>query len=198
MRGLRLTVFVVAFLSLTAELMRHSYVRWVEDHTSVLDKYETVDKEIKDATSLAVLETRYAEALEKEKVEKATQSREGAAQYNPESPVFKLRQAIAGWERAENQIRELRYFWVGGLVCLLLALVCHWRGLDWLSITLQIAAFAEMTWWTTPSFVPMGPEQEGTRLLGNKIVFTALGLLLLLTFWFSGVLKPDAKGDSSP
>lgn len=116
MRGLRLTVFVVAFLSLTAELMRHSYVRWVEDHTSVLDKYETVDKEIKDATSLAVLETRYAEALEKEKVEKATQSREGAAQYNPESPVFKLRQAIAGWERAENQIRELRYFWVGGLV----------------------------------------------------------------------------------
>src|SRR3990172_433544 len=143
MRGLRLTVFILAFLSLTAELIRHSYVRWIEDHTSVLDKYEAVDKEIKEATSLAALEKRYAEELEKQK---ATKESQPSTQFIPQSPVFKLRQAITDWERRENQIRALRYFWVGGLVCLLLALVCHWRGVQWVSVTLQIAGFAEMAW----------------------------------------------------
>jgi len=190
MRGLRLTVFILAFLSLTAELIRHSYVRWIEDHTSVLDKYEAVDKEIKEATSLAALEKRYAEELEKQK---ATKESQPSTQFIPQSPVFKLRQAITDWERRENQIRALRYFWVGRLVCFLLALVCHWRGLQWVSVTLQIAGFAEMTWWTSPSFGLAGAVQEFTRLLDNKIVFTVLAFALLLTFWFTGVLRPERK-----
>ena len=202
MRALRLTVFILVFLCLAAELMRHTYIRWVKNHVSVLDKYDTVASEIKEATSLTALEKRYAEELEKEKAAKQSEpavlgGRSGLAgefqAVNPESPVFKLRQAITDWEQRENQIRELRYFWVGGLVCLLLALVCHWRGLQWLSITLQIAGFAEMTWWTSPSLGLSGAAEEFTRLLNNKIVFTALALVMLLIFWFTGVLWPEEK-----
>src|SRR5437764_10235993 len=123
MRGLRITLFILVFLSLAADLMRHTYVRWVEDHTSVLDKYQTVDKEIKDATSLSGLERRFAEETEKEK---ATRETPDVPRYDV-PPTVKFRQAIADWERRENQIRELRYFCTGGLGCLVLALLCHWR-----------------------------------------------------------------------
>jgi hypothetical protein len=190
MRGLRLTVFILVFLFLAAELMRHSYVRWIENHVSVVDKYEVVDKEIKEATSLSALERRYAEELEKQKTTRESQP---SGRFNPDSPVFKLRQAIIEWERGENQIRELRYFWLGGFVCLLLAIVCYWLGLSWMSITLQIAGFSEMTWWTTPSFGLTGATQEFTRLLDNKIAFTVLAFALLLIFWFSGMLRPETK-----
>jgi hypothetical protein len=196
MRGLRLTIFILVFLSLTAELIRHSYVRWIENHTSVLDKYDEVDKEIKEATSIAALEKRYAEELEKQNAAKEHQP---SAQFNRESPpVSKLRQAIADWERRENEIRELRYSWAGGLACLLLALVCHWRGQQWVSVTLQIAGFAEMTWWTSPSLGLVGAAHEYTRLLDNKITFTVLAFALLLVFWFTGVLGPEAKRHRPP
>ncbi len=198
MRGLKLTVFILAFLCLVAELVRHTYIRWVENYTSVLDKYETVRSEIKEAPSLAALEKLYAEELEKEKVAQQSAGRPfvppgRSGAISAGSPLFPLREAITDWERRENQIRELRYFWAGGFVCLLLALVCHWRGLQWLSITLQATGFAEMTWWTSPSFNLGGAAREFMRLLDNKIAFTALALALLLTFWFTGVLRPEEK-----
>ena len=203
MRGLRFTLFALAFVSLTAELIRHGYVRFVESHQSVLDEYDALRTEIKEATSLEALRKRYAEELDKEKAREAQQpSAPGAAgagapfpgfrAQNPESPVFKLRQAITEWEQTENQIRELWFFWGAGVLCLLLAVVCHWRGAHWLSTCLQAAGFAEMTWWTTPSFTLGGAVQEFSRLLDNKLVFTTVALELLLTFWATGVLRPRA------
>src|SRR2546428_6615304 len=153
MRGLKLTLFVLVFVSLTAEFIRHAYVRFVENHQSVLDEYDAVRSEIRKATSLQALQRRYAEELEKEKANKQKQHAVGpegipGARFqpqDPESPVFKLRQAITAWEQTENNIRELRFFWGAGLVCLLVAVVCHWRGGHSLSASPQAAGLVGMT-----------------------------------------------------
>lgn len=205
MRGLRFTLFALAFVSLTAELVRHSYIRFVEKHESVLDHYDAIRNEIKGATSLETLRQRYAEELDKDKAAKAQQPPSspdgggpapGFVREDSESPVVKLRQAITNWEEADNSILELRFFWGAGLALLLLALACHLRGFAWLSVCLQAAGFAEMTWWTSPTYsyvLTMGAaNEEFSRLLENKLAFTTLALALLLAFWQTGILRPTA------
>src|SRR5206468_791833 len=167
MRGFRITVFVLGFVSFSGELIRHSYVRWVEHHSSVLDKYDQVDKEIKEAPSLAFLDKRYGEEFEKQKAAPGSQRPD---QYNPSSAVFKFHQAIIDWERRENEVRELRYYWAAGVVALVLAIPCSWFRNEWLSMALQVVGFVEMAWWTSPSLA--GPSREFSRLLENKIVLT--------------------------
>jgi len=185
MRSLRLAVFIIAFSVMSAELMRHSYIRWVENHTSVLDKYDPIDRQIKEASSLATLEKLYAEALERAKAE----NRVGPNQFDPDTS--RLRQAIVEWEHRSNEVREVRYYWIVGLGCLLLALLLHWRRSPWISITLQIVGFSEMSWWLTPSFSNI--TSESGRVLDNKILFSGLSLLLILTFWRIGLLNPDER-----
>jgi cytosine/uracil/thiamine/allantoin permease len=105
---------------------------------------------------------------------------------------MKLREAINDWERKSNEIRELRYFWLVGFLALLAGAWAFRRGSEWPGVALYFLAFSEMIWWTSPSFGG-GPEQEFTRLLDQKILFTVLALALLFATWRWGSLKPDAN-----
>jgi hypothetical protein len=193
MRGLRLTCFVLAFLCLSAQLVRHTYVRWFEHNDTVLNKYDAVDAEIHDATSLADLEQRYASALQREKTEDAAGTRRGG---HEQPTSVKLRQAITVWEHNENDVREVQYFWVCGLFLVALGLFCYWRSRMLFSITLLIAGVGEMVWWTSPSMTLGGAHQEFTRLLNNKLAFTVLSLGVLLSLWFLGALRPEEESDA--
>ena len=207
MRRLKLIIFILAFLCLSAQLIRHVYVRWVEDQNSVLHKYEqSVQQEIRSATSLQALEKRYAAEVKKarEEAAKAPKTRTVTAENSrgtteAQDPadqsmeVLALRNAIQDWEQKSNQIRELRFYWACGLLAVALAALCHWRGFQWAAMPLLILGFLEMEWWTSPSFLG-GAQQEFTRLLDNKILFTALSLVVLFACWLRGPLRPAAEG----
>jgi len=200
MRGLKLVVFTLSFLALSSQLMRHIYVQWIVQRQSVLNKYaRPVEAAVREATSIEELERRYADELERARKEAAEEKVQGPqergrrpAEGDPE--VMRLAQAIREWESKENQIRALYYFWTCGLLVLLFAAFCHWRRWDWIGLALQILAFSEMIYWTSPSFF-QGAEHEFTRLVYYKLAFTTLSLLLLLVSWRLGLLRPGSPSD---
>lgn len=199
MRVLKLLIFVLAMLAVTAQLARHVYVRWFEQHTSVLHRYEQpLDSEIRGAQSLEKLEAQYAVELKRARQAATARAAEKRPDYfdlgpeaaaNADPKVTALRQAITDWESKSNEIRELRYFWFVGLLALLAGAWAFRRGAEWLGIALYILAFSEMIWCTSPAFFG-GSEREFTRLLDQKLLFTALSLVLLGIVWRWGSLNP--------
>jgi hypothetical protein len=206
MRTLKVVVFLLTFLCLSAQLIRHAYIRWVQEQESVLDKYALdVHQEIRNATSLQGLEKLYAAAVKKAREEAAKapkpkpQPDENPCGYSvPLDPadhseeVQALRSAIQDWEQKSNQVRELRFYWACGLLAVALAALCHRRGWPWAAMALLLLGFSEMEWWTSPSFLG-GAQQEFTRLLDNKILCTVLSLAVLFWSWLWGPLRPDIK-----
>jgi hypothetical protein len=69
------------------------------------------------------------------------------------------------------------------------------RGWEWAALALQILAFAEMIYWTSPSL--LGARAEFTRLLNYKLAFTGLSLALLLLSWRFGLLRPEPRDSTA-
>ncbi len=198
MRALRLTLFVLLLMAFGGQLVRHSYVRWLEPRNSVLDKYDSkAAATAKDARSLEELDRAYSQALAKEKVEleaeeKAPQSPEQRRRFRPDErpPTFELKMAIQEWEGRQRDLRELRYFFAAGVIALLLAFVCERFRMAWAAVALCGLAFAEMLWWTTISW-HSGPWREYDRLLDNKLALTAVAVALLVAARKAGPLRSE-------
>ena len=199
MRGLKLVVFVLSFMVLSAQLLRHTHERWITKRQSALDQYASNTKAaVLEATSIEELVRRYAVELERSKhaaAERARVADPGAArQYAvpPESDplVFELGAAIRDWESKENEIRALAFFWTCACALWVLAVVCNRRGWDWIALAIQTLAFSEMIYWTSPSLMP-GTPHELIRLLNYKLLFAGLSLMLLLISWQLRLLRPN-------
>jgi hypothetical protein len=180
MGALQKTLFIIAFLGLLPQTIRHLYVRWAEPSTSVLDKYETPVKEgIKKASSLDELVKQYDEARKKtpEAEGSTVDSRVILAET---SNVLLLQGAIQEWEGRTKEIFELRFFWGCGFVLLLMGIFCYGQTYLWLGLSLITAGITEMIWWTSPSFRWAGGSKEFDKLLTNKIIFSIASIILLL------------------
>ncbi len=202
MKALRITLFILSFLILATQSIRHVYVRWIEPPASVLDKFDGDAKaQIKKAQSLADLERQYAEAREKVKAAGPRPSdgdydEFGTSKKEPYRTEGQLRRAIKEWEEQSKEILEVRYFWFCGFALLLVGALLHRRGALWPALAFVIAALGEMIWWTSPSF--RGADtREFTRLLDNKLLFSVLSLLVLALCWYQGLLGP-ARGAAAP
>ncbi|MEO7795678.1 MAG: hypothetical protein ABIV06_12990 [Thermoanaerobaculia bacterium] len=208
MRGLKLVVFLLSLLALSSQLIRHAYVRWIENRDSVLFKYEPPEKnEIRDAKSLAELEARYAKEYERARLDAAKEPHaealegEGAvvrqepaesARYDPK--VMDLGRAIQEWERLDNEVAELKFYWFCGLGALVLAGVAFGSRWLWPALALTILGFSEMIWATSPSFSG-DADHQFVRLLSAKIEYSVFSLVLLAVFWALGWLR--APGDQA-
>jgi len=213
MRALQTTLFVVTALVLSTQAVRHIYVRCLEPTGSVLDRYEPpVTADIKRAASIDELLKMYDEAHNKVKAaddkledpnnSSAEKSDEGpyvvSARKSEEEPYKSeslLEAAIHDWESKSKEVFELRYFWFSGVAFLTIGIICFWKNLSWIGLTLLIAGFSEMIWATSPSFRGT-PQSEFDRLLTNKIIFSLISLILLLGIGFA-VRKMEAKHKSS-
>ncbi len=180
MRTLQKTLFILAMLTLLTQTVRHVYVRWIEPTGSVLDKYESpVREEIKKAESIDELVKQYDEARKKPVVADVSVG-DPTTISGRRSETELLRQAIQDWEGKTRELFELRFFWVCGLVLLLLGLLCYTKHYLWLGLTMITAGFAEMIWWTCPSFRGWGASREFDKLLTNKMAFSLTSIILLL------------------
>ena len=199
MKALQITCIILVLSILLTQSGRHFYVKYLERTSSILDKYkEDIKKEIEEAGSLEDLVTKYdpakkrvdkLDALEEEQQkampekDRETFRNEFQEQYKKEyARESELRSAILDWETKSNEIRELRIFWAFGFVLFILGCIIYLK-LPWLGMAFVIPGIVEMIWWTSPSFQLSGTVREFERLLNNKIVFTNITLLLLITVW---------------
>lgn len=185
MRALEKTIVILAFLALVSQSVRHAYMLWFQQRGSVLDKYDKPHKaEINAATSLDELMQRY-EPIRKQVDELNEQHRKTGnpvSYVDQQTDLYKseneLRQAITGWEEHAREIHELRFFWIIGLMLLVLGVVMYHKFSPWFGLTLVIAGLAEFVYWTSPTF--FGGTVEFDRLLRNKLGFSLVSLVLLI------------------
>jgi hypothetical protein len=188
MNALQKTLAMIAFLVLISQTVRHAYLLWIEPRGSVLDKYDQPLKgEIAGAASLAELVQRYDQV--RKEVDQAKQERLKAGQkelkdidqneLEPYKSEHMLREAIEDWESKSKEIFEIRFYWFVGLVLCAVGLPLYRNLNRWFGFALVIAGFAEILYWTSPTF--LGPSShEFNRLLANKLILSVISLVLLI------------------
>jgi len=196
MNALQKTLAIIAFLALASQAVRHAYRLWLEPRGSALDKYDQPLKdEIARAASLEELLGRYdkvrkeADEKRKELAKQDTKNRDYARERETEpfKSELSLSEAITDWEKKSAEVRELRFYWLVGLVFFILGLFAYRKVSRWFGLTLLITAFSEFIYWTSPTVFGSG-SREFDRLLANKLAFTVVSLILLLAvIWLNRI-----------
>lgn len=197
MRGLQITMFVLALLALSTQTFRHIYVMWIEPTGSVLDEFrEDVEEDILASKDLDELTALYKAAVGK---------RKGYESENPEIEVKKrsarqlyddeheLRYAIERLEGQRKTLFEMWYFWLCGLVSVALGLFAFQRLSAWVGMVGLIAGFAEMVFMTSPLWRSWGPQGEFEKLLTWKLVLSIVSIALLVTIWVKAERRAAAR-----
>ena len=185
MKILGRTLAIIAFLTLTAQTVRHAYLLWLEPRDSALDKYDRPLKgEILKARSLDELLRRY-EPVRKEADRVKQQQRdadrrplEAQDDVEPFRSERALRAAIEDWESKSKEVHAVRFYWSAGFLLFALGVVAFTRVNRWLGLSLQIAAFSEFIYWTSPTFLGAA-AREFDRLLVCKLALSVVSLLAL-------------------
>jgi hypothetical protein len=199
--ALQKTLAMIAFLILASQTVRHAYLRWIEPRASVLDKYDRPLKgEITSATSLDELLRRYDPVHSQVEAARQALSKEGKKpggedekDLEPYKSERALREAITEWEEKSREIHEIRFFWLVGFGFFGVGLLAYKKLSRWFGLTLLIAAFAEFIYWTSPTFLGAN-TREFDRLLANKLAFSLMSLVLLMTvIWLNRIFldKPE-------
>lgn len=189
MRGLQTTMFVLLFLVVSTQTLRHVYVKWVDPTGSVLDEFrEPVEADIVASQDLDELKRRYAKAHEALKAyEKDRPLRDIQLARETGRDVYReqqeLREAIERLEDQERQLFQLRFYWGCGLLGVLLGLLAYVRLNPWVGVAGLLAGFVEMAVWTSPLWRSWGPQHRFDALLMSKLVLSAVTLALLLSAW---------------
>lgn len=198
MKNLQITLAIIAFLILVPQTIRHGYLRWLHPRGSVLDKYDQPLRDnISKAQSLDDLLRMYDEAhkkVEGAKADKSTPAVPPSEKYEtePYKSERTLADAIRSWEGKAREIRELRFYWVCGLLLVVVGVVCYRKLNQWLGVTFLIAGFSQLIYRTSPTF--FGPDiTEFDRLLANKFGFSLVSLLILLLVVWRGRVFPDSR-----
>jgi hypothetical protein len=170
---------ILAALILITQTVRHGYVHWIESRASVLNRYDRpLHGRIAGAASLDELLKLY---------DPVRQEADRAKEANPEAEDLttepfrsqdQLRQAIQEWETKAKAVRALWFYWLVGLLSLGLGAALYRRGSRWAGLTLEITAFAEFIYWTSPELFD-GHVREFDRLLLFKLVLSVVSLALL-------------------
>jgi hypothetical protein len=185
LNALQKTLAIVALLALVSQTVRHAYVLWLEPRNSVLDKYDRPLKdEISAATSLDQLLSRYDQAHTAAEAARKEAAKNGEPEYKlaqtePFMSERALHEAITQWEARSKEIHALKFYWLVGVALSALGMLIYILRRRWLGLTFLIAGFAEIIYWTSPTFLGIS-TREFDRLLGYKLAFSAVSLVLLL------------------
>jgi hypothetical protein len=197
MRKLQITLFILGFAALGSQTLRHIYVKWLEPRTSVLEKYqEKVEADISKSKSLQELLALYDQAhkdvQEFEKAHPVAPGEYRSSVKEPYNTEAKLQRAIQDVEERRKQIREVVFFFIAGTALALVGLFAFRRN-AWMGMALIILGFAEIIWWTSPSFRNFGAQVEFERLLTIKLLLSVVSLIGLVALWkLSDEREPSA------
>jgi hypothetical protein len=186
MKALQRTLAILACLFLVIQAVRHVYVLWLEPRNSVLDKYDRpLRDEIAAARSVDELLARYdpvRREVDRVKADRRAADPKASFEELQDTEPFKseasLREAIQSWEERAKEIHSLRFYWLVGLILVLVGAASYLRLNAWVGMTLLIAGFSELIYWTSPTFLG-AVTKEFDRLLVNKLALSLVSLALL-------------------
>ncbi len=145
MRQFQAIIGLLALVTIGAQTLRHAYVLLIEPRESVLDKYEPAKQDIAETQSLEELITLYeaaqktAEEFRKNNLKQPDEEPwEYESRLRAEEPAFQstelLEDAISEWESHNQQLYELHFFWLAGVVVLIIGTVIYLRVQRWAGI----------------------------------------------------------------
>jgi len=190
MKNIATAVLVIFICLLSTQFIRHAYVRIFYNQESVLDKYNKKDSGLTfDKTaSLKELSLIYADAEKRVKIFEKEKSKKILAQYdNTDEPYYKknkLEEIITKRETDNRMIMEIVFFWVTGLLLTAGGSFIYLKFEKPVGISLIVSGLIGMTLKLGPMFFMSGGNSESLMLLNVKLIFTAVTLAALITYWF--------------
>jgi len=178
-------------LVVLTQTIRHLYVRYYYDRTSVLDKYHEseTDKYIKKSFSLDSLLMKYDKAFNDVKsFEKGKTNREIDSLKRIDDRLYETkhsyRAAIEDWEGKENKINEVIVFWIIGFIVIIIGAFFYYKKIQWFGLSLIIVGLIEMIWWSSPDLSLGGATLEYLKYLNTKIILSSIALVVVILLWF--------------
>jgi len=190
MKNIATAVLVIFICLLSTQFIRHAYVRIFYNQESVLDKYNKKDSGLTfDKTaSLKELSLIYADAEKRVKIFEKEKSKKILAQYdNTDEPYYKknkLEEIITKRETDNRMIMEIVFFWITGLLLTAGGSFIYLKFEKPVGISLIVSGLIGMTLKLGPMFFMSGGNSESLMLLNVKLIFTAVTLAALITYWF--------------
>ena len=189
MRATLIVLFIIAMLTSTTQTFKHAYVKWVEPTSSVLDEFKNeVESDISNAKNLNDLVVLY-KAAEGEVEKYESNSSNPVIEFHnkrdtePYKSEIKIKTEIENREFDKNQLYKLWFYWLCGMVSLIIGVFTYKNINNWLGLSGIIVGFTEMLCWTSPLFHTHLLSQQFEYLLNYKLIFSFITWILLITLW---------------
>lgn len=187
MKILKRTFLIIFTLIITTQTFRHVYVKFIEPKVSVLDKYKNkTEKNIYLSKNIAELEILYKNV--NNKVIKYEINNKPINSYNmrtrePYKSKFEIKEAIQSAERINKMLFELRFYWMCGLIAIIIGLIIYIKINKYMGFSTLLIGLFEIATWTSPLFRGYGRQLGLERLLNEKLFFSVLSFLIMLVLW---------------
>ena len=190
MRSTMTVLFVIAILISSTQTFRHIYVKWIHPKSSVLDEFK--DKTIiktESSKNINELMISYRE------VKKAVQNYEeinGKMDHKysyeklsiePYKTEIEIKNEIISREQDQIQLTQLKFYWIAGLLSLLVGLLTLFRFNGWLGFSGIVVGISEMLVWTSPLFFNKSLNQQFVSLLDYKLTLSVATWLIIVALW---------------
>jgi len=185
MRALKLTLFIIALVTLSTQTFRHIYVKYIDPKFSVLDKYkDSIETQVDNTKNIKELEILYKENNDKiNKIKKENPDYEKNKEYTDlvsEKDVIR-----SGIRKAESLTRskfELIFYWFFGLASIIIGIIVYILLNKWIGLAGIITGLSEMIVWTSPLYHRMDTFNF-IDLLNLKLLLSVISWVILLILW---------------
>lgn len=196
MKNLQIVFFVILACIFSTQAIRHVHhfvFAYEESMLAPIGEFFEMEQEVRSEASTEELLQEYKSVEEAiRQLNDAT-----AGETDPEMSAFELsrtnpelfarqqalRQELMQRESMSNELRDLWIYSVAGLVLTALGCLIYFKMDRWTAMPFILAGFLELVWWSAPSFNIGGAVTEYRLLLINKMILTAIGLIVLFTLW---------------
>ncbi len=188
METLKKTFLIIFTLIITTQTFRHIYVKFIEPKSSVLTKYyDDTGKDVYASKSIEELEKLFKEA--NDKVIKYEKTHKPVKTYNrrsfePYKSKNQIERAIESAESINKRLFELKFYWLCGLLALIIGLLIYIKVNKWIGVSSLLIGLSEMAFWTSPLFRGYGRRVGFENLLNYKLIFSVLSFLIMAGLWY--------------
>ena len=196
MRGTKIVFFLICMITVSTQTFRHIYVKFLEDTSSVLDKYRSgIELEIDQLKNIEELDSLYGRKNEEIKTyENRNPGYKDNEDYKSlEKDRSKIQYEIRETEQLKRSQSKLIFFWIAGFCCVVFGCIAYFFTSKWIGLGSLISGFSEMAVWTSP-FWDRSNTLAYIELLNSKLIFSFLTLIVLMCVWLLNEKYVDKAG----
>lgn len=189
---------IVVFIfigTLVVQLLLNTYTKFLKPHGSILDQYATnVEALVSKDLPLEQLARDYEKTQkELQNFEKYEDSLRRIDKYPYDriatltAQKTALEEAIRDREEATVQPRKMVFYWIAGVLLVVVGMFSYRKISEWIGVTLCVLGFALAIWWASPApRLLMNNHitaQQQDTLLTLEIIFSLLTLVFCIVAW---------------